>query len=124
MKLEAEQIMHNWEMFLGYIEEYITGERKDQLLSFYKQYEDRFQMMPAAHKPQYHNCFPGGYIDHVNRVIQLSLEINEVWKKFGVKDTYTTEELVFSAINHDLGKFGDFEHPSCLDNDNEWEIKN
>ena len=42
MKLEAEQIMHNWEMFLGYIEEYITGERKDQLLSFYKQSSLKF----------------------------------------------------------------------------------
>ena len=78
MNLSAEQIIENWEIFLGYIEKYITGERKEQLLDFYKKYEDRFQLMPAAHKVQYHNCFPGGYIEHVNRVIQLSLEFDKV----------------------------------------------
>lgn len=124
MNLTAEQIIENWETFLEYIETYITGERKEQLLKFYKKYEDRFQLMPAAHKAQYHNCFPGGYIEHVNRVIQLALEFDKTWRSFGVKDTYTTEELVFAALNHDLGKFGDFDHPAHLDNDNEWEIKN
>ena len=28
MNLTAEQIIENWETFLGYIETYITGERK------------------------------------------------------------------------------------------------
>lgn len=53
MNLTAEQIIENWETFLEYIETYITGERKEQLLKFYKKYEDRFQLMPAAHKAQY-----------------------------------------------------------------------
>ena len=40
MSLTAEQIQSNWEEFLGNIETYITGERKDKLLSFYKKYEE------------------------------------------------------------------------------------
>jgi hypothetical protein len=76
--------------------------------------------MPASHKREYHNAFEGGYIDHVIRVIEAALEINKVWRQFNVKDTYTTEELVFSALNHDLGKFGDFENQAVLDNTDQW----
>ena len=48
--LTAEQIQKNWEIFLNNIEVFITGERKQKLLDFYKEYEDRIIMMPAAHK--------------------------------------------------------------------------
>jgi hypothetical protein len=29
-------------------------------------------LMPAAHKKEYHNAFPGGYVEHVNRVVSCS----------------------------------------------------
>ena len=58
--LQPEQILNNWEEFLGYIDMYIMGDRGTKLKAFYEQYSERFMMMPAAHKPQYHNCFPGG----------------------------------------------------------------
>ena len=32
-------------------------------------------MMPAAHKKEYHNAFPGGYVEHVNRVVRCALNI-------------------------------------------------
>ena len=73
MNLNEEQLLSNWQRFLTYIDEYITGERKQKLLDFYTQYEERFILMPASHKPQYHNCFPGGYIEHVNRVVDAAL---------------------------------------------------
>jgi len=122
--ITAEQIQSNWDKFLNIIDTHITGERKDKLLEFYKQYEDRFVLLPASHKKAYHNCFPGGYIDHVLRVIECSLKLDTVWREMGMADTYTTEELVFSAINHDLGKFGTLDQTSVFDNDNDWEIKN
>jgi len=124
MILNEEQLLENWQQFLGYIKQYITGDRKQRLLEFYNKYEERFILLPASHKPQYHNCFPGGYIEHVNRVVSASLEIDSVWRKFDVKSTYTTEEVVFSALNHDLGKFGTFEYEAVLPNPSEWHVKN
>lgn len=118
--LTPEQIQDNWNIFLNNIETYITGDRKDKLLDFYKQYEERFIMMPASHKAQYHNCFPGGYIDHVNRVVSAAISLDTLWRTFGTHDTYTTEELVFSAINHDLGKFGTTEHASYIEQTDQW----
>lgn len=121
MELTAEQIQENWEKLLSYIDQYISEPRKDKLLSFYKKYEDRLIIMPAAHKKEYHNCFPGGYVDHVNRVIECCLKINDIWVEMGVDtSTYTIEELVFSAINHDLGKMGDEENDSYIPQDDKW----
>ena len=118
--ITPEQILSNWEKFLGYIDLYIMGDRGVKLKAFYEQYSERFMMMPAAHKPQYHNCFPGGYIDHVNRVINGALKIHNVWQDMGTMDTYSVEELVFSAMNHDLGKFGTFEQEAYLPQTDQW----
>lgn len=121
MKLTAEQIQLNWTEFLTNIETHITGERKQKLLDFYNQYQERIILMPAAHKKEYHNAFPGGYVEHVNRVVKAALSISAVWEGFGADmTTFTTEELVFSAINHDLGKMGDEKHESYVPQDDKW----
>ena len=118
--LTPEQIQENWFRFLNWIDEYIGGERGEKLKTFYTKYEDRFILMPASNKAQYHSCFPGGYVDHVNRVVEASLKLDEVWRSFGMVDTYTTEELVFSALNHDLGKFGDEQNASYIEQTDQW----
>ena len=121
MKLSAEQIQDNWEIFLNNIEIHITGERKQKLLDFYKKYEERIMLMPAAHKKEYHNAFPGGYVEHVNRVVRCSLKQSTLWKEEGADmTTFTEEELVFSAINHDLGKMGDEENESYIPQTDKW----
>jgi hypothetical protein len=101
---------------------HITGDRKEKLLEFYKKYEERIMMMPAAHKKEYHNAFPGGYVEHVNRVVKCALkQSNDYGRKEGADmSTFTTEELVFSAINHDLGKMGDEEHESYIPQTDKW----
>ena len=121
MKLTAEQIQSNWEEFIGNIEKYITGDRKQSLLDFYKKYEDRIILMPASHLDKYHSAFPGGYVYHVNRVVSASLTLSTVWAEAGCDmTTFTEEELVFSAINHDLGKMGDEENESYIPQTDKW----
>jgi len=121
MNFTAEQLQENWNTFLGYIENYIPGERGVKLLEFYKKYEERIILLPASHKKEYHNAFPGGYIDHVNRVIVGALEIYKIWQKMGMDtSTFNMEELVFSAINHDLGKIGSEDHESYIPQTDAW----
>ena len=121
MKLTAEQIQENWNVFMGNIEKYISSPRKEKLIAFYEKYQERISLMPAAHKKEYHNAFPGGYVEHVNRVVRCSLKQAELWKEEGADmDTFTIEELVFSAINHDLGKMGDEEHESYIPQTDKW----
>jgi hypothetical protein len=121
MNLTAEQIQDNWNELLSYIEEYISEPRKDKLLEFYEQYADRLMLMPAAHKKEYHNAFPGGYVEHVLRVIRCAIKQAELWNSEGCDmTTFTTEELVFSALNHDLGKMGDEEQESYIPQTDNW----
>ena len=121
MKLTPKQIQDNWSIFLNDIEVHITGERKTKLLDFYKEYEERLMMMPAAHKKEYHNAFPGGYVEHVLRVIRCALKQYTLWKEEGADvTTFTIEELVFSAINHDLGKMGDENEEAYIPQTDKW----
>ena len=121
MSISAEKIQSNWNTFISNIDKYITGDRKQLLLDFYNKFEERVAMMPASHKKEYHSAFPGGYIDHVNRVVDASLKMYDVWAEFEMdRSTFTIEELVFSAINHDLGKMGDSEHESYIPQTDKW----
>jgi len=125
MNLTAEQIQSNWEEFLSNIEIHISEPRKQVLLDFYKSKEDRFVLMPAAHTTKYHNCFPGGYVEHVNRVVRCSLAQYELWENMGCDmETFSKEELVFSAINHDLGKVGDSANDLYVPSKDDWRKKN
>ena len=124
MKLTSEQIVQNWERLLNVIETEFTGERKDKLLSMYTDLEERMCMAPASSFSHFHNCMPGGYVDHVLRVIECAQKTAEVWLKLGVVKNWTDEELLFSALNHDLGKIGDMEHDYYIPNQSEWHRKN
>ena len=121
MKLTAEQIQMNWVEFMSNIDTYISSPRKEQLTKFYEKYAERIMLMPAAHKKEYHSAFPGGYVDHVNRVVRGALSMSGLWEGFGCDmSTFTTEELVFSAINHDLGKMGSETEESYISQDDKW----
>jgi len=75
---------------------------------------------PASGNVSYHNAFPGGYINHVNRVTLLAFQIKKVWQSAGASINFTDEELAFSAIMHDLGKIGDGNSPGYLEQDDKW----
>jgi hypothetical protein len=124
MELTAEQIQSNWDKFIGYINAYITDPRREKLIEFYTKHEDEVAIMPASHKKAYHNAFPGGYVDHVNRVIEAALEFNKTWLMFGVEENFTVEELVFSALNHDLGKMGDGKEYAHKPSQDKWRKEN
>lgn len=121
MKFTPEQIHANWAEFNSNIENYIEEPRQSQLLEFYKKHEDRIILYPAATSKKYHSAHPGGYVDHVNKVVRCALKQHEIWKSEGVDtSTYTIEELVFSAINHDLGKIGDSNNPAYINQTDKW----
>jgi hypothetical protein len=121
MNFTAEQIQENWDELMEYINEYISEPRKEKLLAFYKKYADRLILMPAAHKKEYHNAFPGGYVEHVLRVIRCAIKQATLWEEEGCDmSTFTIEELVFSALNHDLGKMGDEEQESYIPQTDNW----
>jgi hypothetical protein len=122
-KLQPEQMLENLDKFYSIINKYIGEARRDKLIEFYKSIEETLATSPASTKLDHHNAFAGGYVEHVIRVIEGSLVFEKVWDKFGQRKDYTTEELVFSAINHDLGKLGTNNEPMYLPNDSQWHVE-
>ena len=122
--LTPEQIQANLEKFYANIEEFISEPRTTKLLAFYQQQEENLAFAPASSRTAYHNAFTGGYVDHVNRVVECAIKTTQLWEAMGATINFTKEELVFSAINHDLGKLGRDGKPAYLPNDSEWHVKN
>ena len=124
MQLSAEVIKGNYDMLVRGIEKYVQGERKQQFIDFYNKFDERIALLPASHKTAYHNCFPGGYADHVLRVIKAAFKVHKVWVEMGMVETYTDEELFVAALNHDLGKIGSAGETSVFPSTDEWRKKN
>ena len=80
--LNAEQIQNNYEKHLKIIEHYL-GDRVNAVKEMLKHMEDTYVMAPASGRTWYHNAFAGGYVDHVNRVVQYALEQHKLYKKMG-----------------------------------------
>jgi hypothetical protein len=119
--LSADKIKSNWDHLIHIIESRISSPRSGQLIDLYSKFESRIMMMPAYHKKEYHNSFPGGYVDHILRVIDCALDLDRLWEKYGaITSTYTQEELVFAALNHDLGKIGTETHESYIPQTDQW----
>ena len=117
--LNAEQIQKNYEKHLNIINHYI-GDRKDSILSMLDHMQETYVMAPASGRTWYHNAFAGGYVDHVNRVIQYAIEQHKLYEKMGGTIDYTEEELVFAALFHDLGKLGDGDRPNYIPQTDKW----
>lgn len=124
--LSAEQIQSNFETHLQIIETYLTGERKDKVLKMVEDLVEKvdYMMTPASSRTHLHGSFPGGYIAHVNTVVNIALRLSKMYTKLGGKMNFTEEELVFSALFHDLGKTGNGEKPNYVPQTSEWHVKN
>lgn len=124
MNFTAEQLLENFNKLTAQIEKYVEGERGQKLIKLHTDHQERIMMMPASGNINYHNCFIGGYVDHVLRVIDCAIAVNDVWQKFGANIDYTQEELVFAAVCHDLGKIGTEQAEQYIHNPSDWHRKN
>ena len=120
MELTAEQIQSNWNKHLKIVDHYISSPRKEQVLELFKSLEDKMVLAPASGKAHFHNAIPGGYIDHVNRVVESAVKHMRLWEEMGATIDFTEEELVFSALMHDLGKIGDGEKEGYIPQTDKW----
>ena len=119
MSLPAEKILSNFEKHQKIVKNYI-GERQEQVLSMIDTLGENYVMAPASGKSWYHNAFAGGYVDHVNRVVETSVKMMKFWASMGGIIDFTQEELVFAALFHDLGKIGDGDGAGYLEQTDNW----
>ena len=119
MSLTAEQIQQNWNDHLKIIDHYII-DRKDKVMAMLNHMQETMMMAPASGKTWHHNAFPGGYIDHVNRVVKYAVKQKKLYEEMGGNVDFTNEELVFAALFHDLGKMGDGDKENYIPQTDKW----
>ena len=125
MKLTESQIVENHELHKNIIDQYLPSERAAAVKNMIEQIgEEMYATAPASGKNWYHGAYAGGYIVHVNTVVKYALMQMNLYAKMKGIINFTTEELVFSALFHDLGKVGNGEEPNYIPNDSEWHVKN
>tara|TARA_E500000318_G_scaffold111655_2_gene131089 strand:- start:175 stop:906 length:732 start_codon:yes stop_codon:yes gene_type:complete len=117
--LKAEQILKNFEKHQKIVDHYIT-DRKDAVKSLLDHLGEPYIMAPASGKSWHHNAFAGGYVDHVNRVVEYAVKQMKLYKEMGGNVDFTEEELVFSALFHDLGKIGDGDRENYIPQTDKW----
>ena len=117
--LTAEQIEKNYNKHIKIIDTYLTN-RKEAVTTMISSMEETYVMAPASGKSWYHNAFAGGYVDHVNRVVEYAVKQSRLYSEMGGSIDFTEEELVFSALFHDLGKLGDGNAPNYLPQTDKW----
>jgi hypothetical protein len=104
--------------------EYINADpRAEQLNVMYEVLRDELVSAPASSRSAFHNCFPGGYIDHVLRVTTSALKVTSLYKALGGVIDFTKQELIFAALHHDLGKLGTEDGPYYVTQDSDWHRK-
>lgn len=122
--LTPEQLVENYNLHLEIIDKYLSEDRAKAVKVMIESIGENYVIAPASSKLWYHGCYPGGYIEHVNSVVSWALKLSKLYEKAGGTLNFSTEELVFSALFHDLGKLGDGEKPNYLPQENDWFKKN
>tara|TARA_Y100001973_G_scaffold106788_1_gene187641 strand:+ start:720 stop:1463 length:744 start_codon:yes stop_codon:yes gene_type:complete len=123
-KLNETQLKENWDKLINLVSEIFSGDRKDKLLKMYKHFEERMMFTPGSGTAHFHNCFIGGYVEHVLHITKIARKLFVDYKELGAHIDYTEEEVIFAALHHDLGKVGDLENDYYVPNDSKWHIEN
>ena len=118
--LDENKIKEDYDRFMSLIEE---DERSENLKRMYEDLEQELAAAPASTIQHFHNAFPGGYLDHVLRVHDISLEMTKMFHNFEGNLDFTPQELRFATLHHDLGKLGEPGEPYYVEQDSEWHRK-
>ena len=121
--MKPEQIQSNYKELNDIVQKYFDKEQANNIRLLFEHFEDRMIEAPASGRPNYHNCFPGGWLDHTLRVIESSLKMKEHFISLGVNVTSDDSDIILAAMFHDLGKLGDLNEPYYKLQTDDWRRK-
>lgn len=110
------RIESNWKTFEKWCDQ--LGDRKDGIKHMLDHLAERACMAPASSRIEFHNAFPGGFIDHSLRVLKHTVDLAATFKVKVPK-----ESLIISSLFHDWGKVGTLEEDYYLRQESDWHRK-
>jgi len=120
MQLTAEELQKNWDTIGKIVNKYISEPRRSTVIQMLEDLSEFMVVAPASGRAHYHYAFPGGYNAHVINVVKAALKTKALWEEEGAIIDFTDEELIFSALFHDLGKIGDGTKEGYLQQKDKW----
>lgn len=114
-KLTAEEISQNWIKFTGLLEK--LGDRAEPALDLANTFGERLCCAPASARTSFHNCFPGGLVEHSLTVLKNGFKLCKAFDW-----DVSKESLIIGCLFHDLGKVGDVNNDYYIPNDSQWHI--
>jgi hypothetical protein len=123
MDLSAKQMTENYEHLMVKVQSLFTGSRQEALVKLYTDWGPRIATAPASGKKSFHNGFAGGYVLHVLNVLEVAPQVMNMWTLLAGELDFTSEELMFVALNHDLGKIGTELHDYYIPCQEEWMLR-
>ena len=103
--INQEQMDNNWTELMSIIDTHFEGEQKENILKLHNDFETEYKTAPASGRPNYHNCFKGGYLEHVLHVIKNSLMIKKQYEANGVKLIHSDADVVYGAYQLSSGMY-------------------
>lgn len=125
MKLSAERIVENYNVYQELVTTYVGDSRRDSIKGFLTELEDRIVLYPCATTTRFDYCYPGGWVKRTLDVFNNCKILLGAWKQAGmVEDAFSEEELYTSALLFDIGRLGSKEHPWMVESTNQWRKEN
>ena len=115
-KLSRDDILLAVGEFMDIVNGIEDEEKKKAILNLLDHVDERFFTAPASGRVTYHNCFPGGLVEHSIRVYK-NLKI--LVENF-CDDQIHEDEIIVAGLFHDLGKIGSINEPYYVDQDSDW----
>ena len=88
------------------MKECCTQPMQYKLAIIFEDNKEQIMSAPASGRLNFHNCFIGGFLDHVLRVHQTAKFIAKGFSALKVEETQTQEDIFVAATFHDWGKLG------------------
>lgn len=117
---ETDRLLEQLKKLIKIAEEYFSEERYKKVKKLIEHFAQRMLSAPASNKVYYHNCYPGGWLDHTLNVIEAVKRVANTYKSLGGDIDFTAEEAIFCAMFHDLGKLGDIDTPYYIEQESNW----
>lgn len=124
MKLRVEDLQERMQYIRDHVESFNTEERATALNKMYDHFEERMMLAPASSTDYFHNCWAGGYIDHVMNITEAGKKLFKLYQDFGFNLSYELDSVIFCTMHHDLGKLGSLEEDYYQPNPSEWHRMN
>lgn len=115
--LTPEQIQENFIKYESFLKK-LEPDRIEPAMTMINTLGERLATCPASGRVDYHNCFPGGLVEHSIRVLGFALKIRKAMEID--PEVVPTSSLIITCLFHDLGKVGDLENDYYVPQESSW----